>query len=273
MTNSPFIVVLYECYNSKEYLYLLMEPALGGELYATYKRENLYGSIPHARYYAASVACAFEHLHERFIVYRDLKPENLLITIQGRLKLTDMGLARFCLGKAYSTVGTPEYFGPEMISSIGHDCAVDWWTYGIIVYEFLAGKTPFVAKKPVDIYMKVMQGIDAYPWPSQVNGPAKDLVRGLLKKDPSERIPMRKGRIENVKKHPWFKKFDWEALQPGPNEMTPPYVPAVRHQKDLSNFRANRAHAPKPYPYVDDRSGWDDEWATVADGEEFSLSA
>merc|ERR1711953_1247259 len=135
LTDSPFIVKLYECYLDKQFLYLLLEPALGGELYATYRRENFYGSLDHALFYAASVTYAFEHLHTRNIIYRDLKPENLLLTQSGYLKLTDMGLARFCVGKAFSTVGTPEYFSPEMITSSGHTSAVDWWTFGILVFE------------------------------------------------------------------------------------------------------------------------------------------
>merc|ERR1711871_1894596 len=97
MTNSPFIVRLYEAHNGSQTLYFLMEPALGGELYAIYNRKGLHGSVRHARYYIASVVFAFEHLHERHVIYRDLKPENLLLTDKGHLKVTDMGLAKFVI--------------------------------------------------------------------------------------------------------------------------------------------------------------------------------
>merc|ERR1711941_188479 len=115
MTNSNFIIRLYETFNGAQNLYFLMEPALGGELHATYHRRGLHGSEKHARYYTGGVVFAFEHLHERRIIYRDLKPENLLLNEQGYLKVTDMGLAKFAIGKAYTTCGTPDYLAPEII--------------------------------------------------------------------------------------------------------------------------------------------------------------
>ena len=97
MTNSPFIIRLFECYNGAQSLYFLLEPALGGELYATYNRKGFHGSEKHAKFYIAGTVFAFEHLHERHIIYRDLKPENLLLNELGQIKLTDMGLAKFVM--------------------------------------------------------------------------------------------------------------------------------------------------------------------------------
>jgi len=261
MTDSRFIIKLYECYTDDQFLYLLLEPALGGELYATYRRVGMYGSMKHARYYAASVVMALEHLHERYIIYRDLKPENLILSEKGMLKLTDMGLARFCVGKAFSTVGTPEYFAPEIIASSGHNKAVDWWTFGILVFELLAGHTPFVARKSSDICKKVLKGIDDVNFPPVAKGETKELVEALLTKDPSQRLPMRAGGNALLKKHQWFAGFDWDALKAG--SLPVPYKPDVRHSKDLSNFCAKQEHAPKPVQYNDDGSGCFDEWATI----------
>lgn len=112
MTNSPFIIKLFETYNGSQTLYFLLEPALGGELYATYNRKGFHGSDRHAVYYSAGTVFAFEHLHQRHVIYRDLKPENLLLTHKGQIKLTDMGLAKFVVGKTYTTCGTPDYFAP-----------------------------------------------------------------------------------------------------------------------------------------------------------------
>jgi len=154
MTDSPFVVKVHATYNSAQTLDFLLEPALGGELFATYNRRNLYGQVEHAKYYAAGVVFAFQHLHERHILYRDLKPENLLFTEKGHIKLTDMGLAKFAIGKTYTTCGTPDYFAPEIVSSSGHTKAVDWWTLGILLFELLSGEPPFLDDQPMDTYRK-----------------------------------------------------------------------------------------------------------------------
>merc|ERR1719327_142923 len=110
MLDSAFIVKLFDTYNGSQTLYFLLEACLGGELYATYNRKGLYGSEKHAKFYIAGVILAFDHMHIRRIIHRDLKPENVLLNDGGFPKLTDMGLAKFVIGKTYSTCGTPDYF-------------------------------------------------------------------------------------------------------------------------------------------------------------------
>merc|ERR1712032_1260069 len=105
MCNSPFIVKLYETYNGEQSLYLLPELAFGCELYATYNRKGFHGSEKHAKFYVAGVVFSFEHLHEKKVIFRDLKPENLLLNNVGQVKLTDMGLAKVVVGKTYTTCG------------------------------------------------------------------------------------------------------------------------------------------------------------------------
>eukprot|EP00913_Durusdinium_trenchii_P002608 g2414.t1 len=155
MCDSPFVVKLYETFNSAETLHLLLELALGGELYATYNKKNLWGQEPCAKFYIAGTVLAFEHLHSKKIIFRDLKPENLLLNEQGHVKLTDMGLAKVCPGKTFTTCGTPDYFAPELIASKGHNLAVDWWTLGILTFELCAGHPPFESTTPMQIYAKV----------------------------------------------------------------------------------------------------------------------
>lgn len=260
MTNSEFIVKLYECYNGAQTLYFLMEAALGGELYATYNRKGFHGSEKHAKFYAAGVVFAFEHMHERRIIYRDLKPENLLLNEQGQIKLTDMGLAKFVIGKTYTTCGTPDYFAPELIASTGHTIAVDWWTLGILIFEMMSGHPPFESAYPMQIYSKVMKGINKVSFPQKCQGPVGDLIKAFLKKEPSERLPMLTNGAKKLREMKWYSGFEWETM--GMLKMEPPYKPVVKSKKDIQNFSARKEDMPRQIEYKDDGSGWDKDFAT-----------
>merc|ERR1719203_2622895 len=249
MTNSPFIIRLWETYNGAQTMYFLLEPALGGELYATYNRKGFHGSEKHAKFYVAGVIEGFSHLHDRRIIYRDLKPENLLLNDVGALKITDMGLAKFVIGKTYTTCGTPDYFAPELIASTGHTTAVDWWTLGILMFELMSGHPPFESAYPMQIYSKVMKGISKVPFPVKCQGAVGDLIKALLKKEPSERLPMRPGGVKNIKSHKWYHQFDWDAMKNLANE--PPYKPVVKSKKDIANFSARKEDMPRQIEYKD----------------------
>jgi len=262
MTDSPFVIKLFATYNGTQMIYFLLEPALGGELYATYARKAFHGSEKHARYYIAGVVFAFEHCHERRIIYRDLKPENLLFNEKGHLKLTDMGLAKFVIGKTFTTCGTPDYFAPELITSAGHTNAVDWWTLGILLFELLTGHPPFESAFPMQIYSKVLKGINRIQIPGAVQAAAESLIKALLRKEPSERLPVRPGGTENIKSHAWYKKqqFDWAATFN--LSLPPPYVPVVRSKTDIANFSARKEDMPRMIEYQSDGTNWDEGFAT-----------
>jgi len=260
MTNSMFITKLFETYNGTQTLYFLLEPCLGGELYATYNRKGLHGSEKHCKYYSAGVVFAFDHLHTRRIIYRDLKPENLLLTEKGHIKLTDMGLAKFVIGKTFTTCGTPDYFAPELIASTGHTNAVDWWTLGILVFELMTGHPPFESAYPMQIYAKVTKGIGKVTFPGQCTPVVKNLIEQLLRPEPSERLPMRPGGSKNMKQHKWFTDFDWVGMEA--LTLSPPYKPVVKSKTDLANFSARKEDAPRQLEYVDPGTGWDKSFAT-----------
>jgi cGMP-dependent protein kinase len=260
-TNSDFIIKLFATYNSTQYLYFLLEAALGGELYATYNRKGFHGSATHAKFYSAGVVFAFEHLHERRILYRDLKPENILISEKGETKLTDMGLAKFVIGKTFTTCGTPDYFSPELIASTGHTHAVDWWTLGILIFELMSGNPPFEAPSPMQIYGKVMKGIGKVKFPSKCQGAVGDLIRDLLKKDPAERLPMKAGGTKLLRQHPWYADFDWDRCFS--LRMDPPYKPVVKSKTDIANFKARKEDMPRQIPYKDDGTGWDKDFESA----------
>jgi len=235
-----------------------MELALGGELYATYNRKGLHGSEKHAKYYVAGVTFAFEHLHDRNVIYRDLKPENLLLTEHGHIKLTDMGLAKFVIGKTFTTCGTPDYFAPELISSSGHNKAVDWWTLGVLIFELMSGHPPFESAYPMQIYTKVMKGINKVVMPQKCQGATGELIKALLKNDPGERIAMKTGGVQNVKDHNFFSGFEWAKMKK--LELPPPYVPVVKSKKDLANFCARKEDMPRQLEYHDPGTGWDKDF-------------
>jgi len=255
MTNSPFIIRLAATFNGEDHLHFLLEACMGGELFTVYQRKNLYGSEKHGRFYVACVLRAFEHLHTRQIIYRDLKPENLLLDNSGYCKLTDFGLAKFVIGHTYTTCGTPDYFAPEMVMGLGHTLAVDWWTLGILTYELLMADTPFSSEDAIYTFRKVQCGIEAVSFPGAASWPS--LVRGLCKQEPSERLPMRKGGSRCIEEHEWFREgnFNWKALDA--RQMIAPYIPTVRSPQDLANFEADSLDAPPEVPYMDPGTGWD----------------
>jgi cGMP-dependent protein kinase len=260
MCDSPFVVKLYETYNIDQNLFFLLEIAIGGELYATYNRKNLWGKLNCARFYIAGTVFAFEHLHNRKIVYRDLKPENLLLNNNGQVKLTDMGLAKVVVGQTFTTCGTPDYFAPEVIGSKGHGAAVDWWTLGILTFELLAGHPPFESPTPQQIYQKVRAGIEKVKFPEATKGTAMTLIKGLCHATPAKRLPMKSGETNNIKQAEWFAGFNWEEMEGV--KMTPPYRPAIKSNKDTSNFKARNEDRPPQVAYKDPKTGWDKDFAT-----------
>uniref|UniRef100_A0A5S6QTK3 Protein kinase domain-containing protein n=1 Tax=Trichuris muris TaxID=70415 RepID=A0A5S6QTK3_TRIMR len=141
--NYPFLVKLIASGKDNSYLYLVLEFVSGGELFTLLRRLKRFPEAM-VQFYSAQVVLAFEYLHAVDIVYRDLKPENLLIDSKGYLKVTDLGLAKLIkTNRTYTMCGTPEYLAPEIIQSRGYGKGVDWWATGILIFEMLAGQVPF----------------------------------------------------------------------------------------------------------------------------------
>ena len=174
----------------------------------------------------------FEYLHQKKIIYRDLKPENLLIASSGYLRLTDFGFAKYCEGRTYTLCGTPEYLAPEILMNKGHGLAVDWWCLGILTYEMIAGIDPFNDEDPMAIYQKILKG--KVKFPSDFEKSAKSLVKHLLVADVTKRYGCLKGGVDDIKNHKWFKGFDWSSLSE--EKLEPPFMPIVCDLGDTSNF-------------------------------------
>lgn len=189
--------------------------------------------------YAAQVSLVFEYLHSKNIVYRDLKPENLLISEDGYLKLTDFGFAKIVENRTFTLCGTPEYLAPEILLNQGHGKAVDWWTLGILIYEMNAGIDPFTDDDPMNIYQNILKGKIKFPKDFDKYllvrlRDAKSLIKHLLVADLSRRYGNLKNGVDDIKQHRWFSKIDWKNLLA--KKLTVFYRPSVRNPGDTSNF-------------------------------------
>lgn len=248
----PFLVRLHCTYKDRDRLYFLLQPALGGELFPILRKMRMFPE-PQCRFYAGCVILAFEYLHTKNFVYRDLKPENLLLDSQGYLKVTDFGFCKKVKHKTWTMCGTPEYLAPEIIRSMGHGKGVDWWTVGIFLFEMLASYTPFYGRgDDLAMYDRICKG--KFKFPSHFQKESKSLIKGLLQPRPTSRLGVVKGGASKIKNHPFFRGFDWQALLW--KKLAAPMSTTVADIEDTSNF--NQAVKPlNVKPYVDDGTGWD----------------
>jgi protein kinase X len=207
----PFIVSMYTTFQDESYLYMVLEYSIGGEFF-THLRKACRFPNDTARFYAAGVVLTFEYLHNRGIIYRDLKPENLLLDSQGHLKICDFGFSKNLApgSNTWTLCGTPEYLAPEIILNKGHGKAVDWWALGVLIFEMLAGYPPFYCDDRMQLYQTILSG--KIEFPKHLKREARDLISGLLTADLSRRLGNLKGGAKDIRAHPWFKGFDWEAL-------------------------------------------------------------
>ncbi|NWZ47430.1 KGP2 kinase, partial [Haliaeetus albicilla] len=210
-SHSPFIVGFFGTFRDGQYVYLLLEFCQGGELW-TKLREMRCFEEPLAVFCCACVVEGLEYLHGRGIVYRDLKPENLMLDQSGYVKLVDFGFAKE-LGrgeKTYSFCGTPEYLAPEMLRQEGHDFAVDFWMLGILTFELLVGRPPFHSADPQQIYSRILDGV--FSFPAFLGEAACSLIGKLCRRRPGQRLGNTASGIRGIKKHRWFGAVKWRKL-------------------------------------------------------------
>ncbi|XP_034101389.1 cGMP-dependent protein kinase, isozyme 2 forms cD4/T1/T3A/T3B isoform X1 [Drosophila albomicans] len=255
--NCQFIVKLFKTFKDKKYLYMLMESCLGGELWTILRDKGNFDDAT-TRFYTACVVEAFDYLHSRNIIYRDLKPENLLLDEKGYVKLVDFGFAKKLQSgrKTWTFCGTPEYVAPEVILNRGHDISADYWSLGVLMFELLTGTPPFTGSDPMRTYNIILKGIDAIEFPRNITRNASNLIKKLCRDNPAERLGYQRGGISEIQKHKWFDGFYWWALQN--RTLEPPIKPTVKSVVDTTNFDD---YPPDPEgPPPDDVSGWDKDF-------------
>ena len=220
--NHPFIMKLNYAFQTQKSLYLITPFMHGGELnYHIYKEKNNYFTEEKTKFYAAQIIIALNHLHENRCIYRDLKPENILIDMDGNIKLTDFGLSKICDAfpcKAKTLCGTPEYFAPEILFENEYGIEVDWWFFGVLLYEMLSGYLPFRIiqgdKITKNIYNQKIKLFEHF------SNAAKDLILKLLEYNPKKRI-----KYKEIIKHSFFKDINWDKIKN--KQITPPFIPNI----------------------------------------------
>ena len=253
MCDHPFLLQLAAAYQDADELYMLLELALGGELF-TILRERQKFDEPTSRFYGANVAAAFEYLHERKIVYRDLKPENLLLDGKGYLKVVDFGFAKLIKDRTWTLCGTPEYLAPETIRNKGHGKGVDWWALGILIYEMMTGFPPFCGDTAMSTYKQILEG--QLDFPKSMSRAAQDIIRRLLHPSYSKRLGCLRNGTVDVRLHRFFGQVDLKELLKC--KLQVPHVPKIQDSMDTSNFMK---YDDDPDPeYKDDGSGWDKDF-------------
>lgn len=203
----PFIVMLYYAFQTTKYLYLVLELCPNGDLLgllesSKYLEENI------ARFYLAEIILALEYLHTLDIIYRDLKPANVLIDSAGHAKLADFGLAKENVtinNPAMTMAGSPAYLPPEIVSKKGASKASDIYGLGPLLYELLTGAPPYYSPDLDMLFQNIKQARLSFP--SHVSANAKDIIALVMNKD-----PIKRPQISQIKRHPFFRKLDWEAL-------------------------------------------------------------
>jgi len=243
-SNHPFLVGLHSCFQTASRLFFVIEFVRGGDLMFHMQRQR---RLPeeHARFYSAEICLALNFLHERGIIYRDLKLDNVLLDHEGHIKLTDYGMCKEGIrtGDTTSTFcGTPNYIAPEILRGEDYSFSVDWWALGVLLYEMLAGRSPFdvvgASENPdtnTEDYLFQVILEKTIRIPRSLSVKAASILKGFLNKNPADRLGCnRESGFMEIMTHPFFKTIEWEGLEQ--KQIPPPYRPRLESERDLANF-------------------------------------
>uniref|UniRef100_A0A8C5B4Y6 Protein kinase C n=1 Tax=Gadus morhua TaxID=8049 RepID=A0A8C5B4Y6_GADMO len=251
-SNHPFLVGLHSCFQTESRLFFVIEYVNGGDLMFHMQRQR---KLPeeHARFYSAEISLALNYLHERGIIYRDLKLDNVLLESEGHIKLTDYGMCKEGLrpGDTTSTFcGTPNYIAPEILRGEDYGFSVDWWALGVLMFEMMAGRSPFDIVGSSDnpdqntedyLFQVILEKQIRIPRSLSVK--AASVLKGFLNKDPKERLGCHpQTGFADIMGHPFFRNVDWELMEQ--KQVLPPFKPNISGEFGLDNFDAQFTNEP-----------------------------
>uniref|UniRef100_A0A8C2KAW3 Protein kinase C n=1 Tax=Cyprinus carpio TaxID=7962 RepID=A0A8C2KAW3_CYPCA len=227
---NPFLTHLYSTFQTKEHLFFVMEYLNGGDLMFHIQEKGRF-DLYRATFYAAEIVCGLQFLHSKGVIYRDLKLDNVMLDGDGHIKIADFGMCKenvFGENRATTFCGTPDYIAPEILLGQQYSFSVDWWSFGVLVYEMLIGQSPFHGDDEDELFESIRMDTPHYPrW---ITVDTRDMLEKLFERDPSRRL----GIVGNIRGHLFFKTVNWSALER--KEVEPPFKPKVKAPNDCSNF-------------------------------------
>ncbi|XP_035237909.1 protein kinase C delta type-like isoform X4 [Anguilla anguilla] len=228
--DNPFLTHLYSTFQTKEHLFFVMEYLNGGDLMFHIQEKGRF-DLYRATFYSAEIVCGLQFLHSKGIIYRDLKLDNVMLDRDGHIKIADFGMCKenvFGDNRATTFCGTPDYIAPEILLGQKYTFSVDWWSFGVLLYEMLIGQSPFHGDDEDELFESIRMDTPHYPrW---ITKESKDLLEKLFERDSTRRL----GVIGNIRTHSFFKTINWVALER--KEVDPPFKPKVKAANDCSNF-------------------------------------
>ncbi|XP_064154767.1 protein kinase C delta type-like isoform X1 [Anguilla rostrata] len=228
--DNPFLTHLYSTFQTKEHLFFVMEYLNGGDLMFHIQEKGRF-DLYRATFYSAEIVCGLQFLHTKGIIYRDLKLDNVMLDRDGHIKIADFGMCKenvFGDNRATTFCGTPDYIAPEILLGQKYTFSVDWWSFGVLLYEMLIGQSPFHGDDEDELFESIRMDTPHYPrW---ITKESKDLLEKLFERDSTRRL----GVIGNIRTHSFFKTINWVALER--KEVDPPFKPKVKAANDCSNF-------------------------------------